>query len=200
MRQLISGLVAAAAVVTVSAAPAMACGFSSGCGSCGPVVVASPCGTPAYAPIEYGYSMGYGAAAFERLPDPTQYYYVNQGPVFSGPGNFAPVPTYSTRAVSGWGGSAYDYGYRGGVYADAFTHRYAGAPAWRGPAIYRYRGHGHYGWRHHGHYGMHRYGMHRYGMHRHGMGHGHMMRAHYGMPPRGMSQGYGRHMQMHRPY
>jgi hypothetical protein len=46
------------------------------------------------------------------LPDPVQqyhsvspapqYYYVNQGPTYSGPGNFAPYPTYQESAVSGW--------------------------------------------------------------------------------------------------
>jgi hypothetical protein len=31
-----------------------------------------------------------------------QYYYVNQGPTYTGPGNFAPYPTYQESAVSGW--------------------------------------------------------------------------------------------------
>ena len=30
-----------------------------------------------------------------------QYYYVNQGPTYSGPGNFAPYPTYQESAL-GW--------------------------------------------------------------------------------------------------
>jgi len=35
-------------------------------------------------------------------PDPVhQYYYVNQGPTYSGPGNFAPYPTYQESAL-GW--------------------------------------------------------------------------------------------------
>jgi hypothetical protein len=32
-----------------------------------------------------------------------QYYYVNQGPTYSGPGNFAPYPTYQESAL-GWDG------------------------------------------------------------------------------------------------
>ena len=33
-----------------------------------------------------------------------QYYYVNQGPTYSGPGNWAPVPTYREGGVSGYYG------------------------------------------------------------------------------------------------
>jgi len=105
MRQTISGLLAAFAVVTVSAAPAMACGWY-GCSPCGYGI---PCALPQVyvspAPV-YGYSncyTGCGGWAYERLPDPVhQYYYVNQGPTYSGPGNFAPYPTYQESAVS-WG-------------------------------------------------------------------------------------------------
>jgi hypothetical protein len=80
MRQTISGLIAAIALVTAGAVPAMACG--------GP----------------YGGCWGY-----ERLPDPEQqyhhayrgpkYYYVNQGPTFTGPGDIAPLPTYQESTV-----------------------------------------------------------------------------------------------------
>jgi hypothetical protein len=110
MRQTISGLVAAIAVATGSAAPAMACG--------GELFYVGPC-AQAYVPT-YGYSSCYsgcwagcysGCWAYERLPDPTlqyhlsyrlpQYYYVNQGPTYTGPGNFAPYPTYQEGAVSG---------------------------------------------------------------------------------------------------
>jgi hypothetical protein len=110
MRQTISGLVAAIAVMTASAAPAMACGFfQGGCAPCGEVYV-SPC-AQAYVPTN-GYSGCYGGCwAYERLPDPAlqyhlsyrlpQYYYVNQGPTYTGPGNFAPYPTYQEGAVSG---------------------------------------------------------------------------------------------------
>src|SRR5947199_9425761 len=110
MRQMISGLVAAAAVMTVGVAPASACGglfggglLGGGCGSpCGQAYV-SPCATyaQAYAPA-FTYTGGYGGCggcggglAYERLPELSpQYYHVNQGPVYSGPGNYAPPPTY----------------------------------------------------------------------------------------------------------
>ncbi|WP_420133655.1 hypothetical protein [Rhodopseudomonas sp.] len=162
MRQMISGLVAAVAVVTVSAAPALACGgglfAADGCAPCGAV---SACGSPAYLPYNYGYSAGYGSAAFERLPDPTRYYYVNQGPTYSGPGNFAPVATYDDRPVSVWRtGSAYT----GGVYANAMTHQYIGGPVATGPVVYSY------GRRHVRHH------------HRYGMYHGAAYRGHYGAP------------------
>ena len=106
MRQTISGLLAAFALVTASAAPAMACGWY-GCSPCGPAYV-NPCvASPVYvspAPV-YSYSgcgIGCGGWAYERLPDPVhQYYYVNQGPTYSGPGNFAPYPTYQESAL-GW--------------------------------------------------------------------------------------------------
>ena len=35
-----------------------------------------------------------------------QYYYVNQGPTYTGPGNFAPYPGYEEGALPGWGLSA----------------------------------------------------------------------------------------------
>jgi hypothetical protein len=88
MRQMISGLLAAAALTVAGAAPAMACGYG-------------PCSLPyGYNPYAHNY-VGWG---FERMPDPElqyhsvervpQYYYVNQGPTFTGPGAFAPLPTY----------------------------------------------------------------------------------------------------------
>jgi hypothetical protein len=144
MRQMISGLIAAMAVVTVSAVPAMACG---GCPPCGQVVV-SPCAQTYYG---HRYYSGYGYR--QQLTDPDallrpaapQYFYANQGPTFTGPGMLAPVPTYRERAVTGWRGydRGYYYGYNGGPYADATHHYYDGAPNWHGPAIYSYR------WRHH---------------------------------------------------
>src|SRR6266571_2782247 len=89
MRPTISGLVAAFAVMTVAAAPAMACG---GYGPC----------AQSYAPTPV-YSGCYSGCSWrERLPDPVQqygypaphhlqqYYYVNQGPTYTGPGNYAP--------------------------------------------------------------------------------------------------------------
>jgi hypothetical protein len=109
MRHLISGLVAAVAVM--AAAPAMACGYSS-CSPCGYV---SPCAQTYVAPVAtYGYggcNTGCGWAT-ERLAQPTQqYYYVNQGPTYSGPGNWAPQPAYQEEGVSY--GYRSHYGYRG---------------------------------------------------------------------------------------
>jgi hypothetical protein len=109
MRQTILGLVAAIAVMTAGAAPATACGgglFGS-CSPCGQAYV-GPCAEPYVAPLAaYEYSDCYAGCGWvppERLPDPElqyhsspvrhQYYYVNQGPTFSGPGAFAPYPTY----------------------------------------------------------------------------------------------------------
>ena len=98
MRQLISGMVAAVAVMAAS--PAMAwCGGYSSCSPCG----YSSCGTAYAAPfVSYSYGYGYGCGtgcggwATQRLADPQQqYYYVNQGPTYTGPGSWAPVPTYS---------------------------------------------------------------------------------------------------------
>ena len=120
MRQTISGLVAAIVVVTASAAPAMACGlFGSSC---------SPCGWAYVSPCAQGYW------AHERLPDPVQqyhhpshrvqqYYYVNQGPTFTGPGAFAPYPTYQ----EGY--------YDRGRYANVRASRYHGQ---REPVLRRY--------------------------------------------------------------
>ena len=112
MRQTISGLVAAIAVMAAGATPAMACGglFDGGCSPCG---YASPCAqsyVPAYVPTYSGCNTGCGAA-YERLPDPDlqygavsmglpQYYYVNQGPTYSGPGDFAPYPAYEEGGYS----------------------------------------------------------------------------------------------------
>src|SRR5262245_30277961 len=98
MRQTISALVAAIAVM--SAAPAMACGglFGTGCSPCAQSYVGA-CASPVYAAPVAAYSgcnTGCGGWwASERLPDPEQqYYYVNQGPAYSGPGNWAPYRTY----------------------------------------------------------------------------------------------------------
>jgi hypothetical protein len=58
MRQTISGLVAAFAVVAASAAPAMACGET-------------PCGQTYIAvPVHSGCYTGCGGWGYERLPDP----------------------------------------------------------------------------------------------------------------------------------
>ena len=78
MRHLISGLVAAVAVM--AAAPAMACGYNS-CGYSAPVYVAPP--VVAY--TSSGYNPCGGVAwGTQQLADPIeQYYYVNQGPTYS---------------------------------------------------------------------------------------------------------------------
>src|SRR5215469_3558283 len=110
MRQMISVAFAALAAVAAGAAPASACGFNP-CSPCG-----SPCAqTYGYAP-NYGYSTcgtGCGAAwSYERLAEPTtQYYYVNQGPTYSGPGAFAPYPTYQEGSITGWDGRTHPYYY-----------------------------------------------------------------------------------------
>jgi hypothetical protein len=122
MRKTISGLVAAFAVIVAGAAPAKACGF--GCSPCG---YAGPCGT---------YVQPY--AAYERLPNPEvqyhsapiaqpQYYYVEQGPTYTGPGNFAPRRFYQEQGV-------YDWGYR------PHHHRYGYHHHWRRYG-YHYRPH-----------------------------------------------------------
>jgi len=137
MRRTISALIAAMAVVTASAAPALACGFGQ---ACVPQVYVAPVCTT-----------GCGGWGHDRLPDPVlqyhsaprvhQYYYVNQGPTYTGPGAFAPFPTYQESAVSGWGAyrqRPYYYGYDGGRYADANTHYYDGVGL-EGPRVYSYR-------------------------------------------------------------
>jgi hypothetical protein len=142
MRQMISGLAAAIAVVTVSAAPALACGgLFTGSSSCGQAYVspcAQGCGT--------GYGAGYGyagAATYDRLPGSGHhpYYYVNQGPTYTGPGQFAPYPTYQETAISGWRNyeRGVDTGYDGGPYGNATNHYSDAQPYYRGPAIYSYR-------------------------------------------------------------
>jgi hypothetical protein len=111
MRYMISGLVAAVAVM--AAAPAMACGYGL-CSPCGAAYV-SPCAAPVYAApvVSYSYTNYggcYGGCGWvtERLPDPLQqYYYVNQGPTYTGPGNWAPAPVY--REGAGYGSSYYGY-------------------------------------------------------------------------------------------
>jgi len=125
MRQILSGLIAAVAVMTAGAAPAMACGYGS-CWLCG---WTSPCMQTAYVPtvtyvptaiyvptVTYVATTTYtgcgttcGGWAYQRLAEPTtQYYYVNQGPTYSGPGAFAPYPTYHEDAVPYDGGRYYN--------------------------------------------------------------------------------------------
>jgi hypothetical protein len=200
MRQMVSGLVAAAAVMTVSAAPAMACGggLFGGCSPCGQAYV-SPCAqsyAQSYAPA-FNYSSGYGGGcggcgggvAYERLPELSpQSYYVNQGPTYSGPGNFAPLPTYQESAVSGWNAYSrpYYYGYDGGPYGNATNHYYDGANV-QGPAVYSYGRRAYRPWRARTHYGYgvrpsvrYGYGVGRSYAPRYGMGYG---ARHYDVAP-----------------
>ena len=155
MRHTIKGLVAAFAVMTAGAAPAMACGF----GGCSPCAAVSPCAT-SYAPAytyapSYSYGGGGGCCGagwgYERLAEPTtQYYYVNQGPTYSGPGSFAPYPAYVENAVpsygyhSGYGyhhyrpwHHSYRYGYAPHHYA--YRHRWGHEGYyWGHPLVHRY--------------------------------------------------------------
>jgi hypothetical protein len=150
MRQTISGLVAAIAVVAASAAPAMACGggglFLGGCSPCGQAYV-SPC-APAYVPppVVLGCNNGCGGWGYERLPDPVQqyhavepvhqYYYADQGPTYTGPGDFAPYPVYREGGVSGW--SAYRH--------HPYYYGYRAHPHFRSHSFYRYHEHLRYGY------------------------------------------------------
>src|SRR6185312_3158568 len=113
MRQTTKGLLAVFAVMSAGAAtPAMACGYGGCCGA-----VVSPC-APTYAPTySYIYSSGCGHCgnswAYDRLAEPTrQYYYVNQGPTYSGPGAFAPEPVYQEDAVPAYGYHTYHHHHR----------------------------------------------------------------------------------------
>jgi|SRR5882757_4695156 len=116
MRHLISGLVAAVAVM--AAAPAMACGYT-GCGQ--PLVYAAPVATYTSSGCNPcgGVGWGYGGYGHARLADPVQqYYYVNQGPVYSGPDAWAPARVYREDTVSG-----YHYGYRAHRAYRPYYHR-----------------------------------------------------------------------------
>lgn len=146
MRHLIKGMVAAFAVMTAGAAPAMACGWS-------------PCANTYYAPT-YTYEQAYtstpaysgcggcGTAVtgwgYEHLAEPsTQYYYADQGPTYSGPGAFAPEPAYQEDAAP----TNYGYGYR--HHHHPYGYHYGYAPR-------------HYGYAHHYRYFPHHWGY-RYG-------------------------------------
>ena len=112
MRQTISGLVAAVAVMAAGVAPASAC--DTGCAPCG----YSNCGA--------GYVQTY--AGYERLPNPEvqyhhpvappQYYYVEQGPTYTGPGDFAPPRVYREEGIYGW------YGHRHWHHHHHWAHNY----------------------------------------------------------------------------
>ena len=113
MRQILKGLIAAVAVM--AAAPAMACGYA-------------PCAQPAYVAPVVGYGCNTcGGWVHERLPDPEQqYYYVNQGPTYTGPGNWAPRRVYREGAISGYGyGYNRPYHHRAHRYYHRHHHGYA---------------------------------------------------------------------------
>ena len=118
MRHLINGFIAAVAVM--AAAPAMACGYNA-CWQ--PPVYVAP--VAPVAPVAYGFAGcggcgGWGWGVRERLPDPEQqYYYVNQGPTYTGPGNWAPRRVYREGAISGYG-----YGYSRQYRVHRYYHRH----------------------------------------------------------------------------
>jgi hypothetical protein len=114
MRQTISGLVAAVAVMTASAVPAMACGGGLFTSCYQPQVYTAPVYVAPAPTYSTGCNTGCGGNwAYERLPDPVhQYYYVNQGPTYSGPGNYAPAPEYRESALPVYPRYRHGYGYR----------------------------------------------------------------------------------------
>ena len=130
MRQLIFGLIAAAAVVAAGATPASACGWG---GCCGWI---SPCAQGEYVPTTTYYVpttayIGCGGCGwgYQHLAEPTtQYYYVNQGPTYSGPGAFAPLPAYEENAIP------------------YYRHRYYGGAGYRWHHHYYHYAHRHYGY------------------------------------------------------
>ena len=166
MRHLIKGLIAAVAVM--AAAPAMACGYSACWQS--PVFIApvAPVVAAGWAPCNpcVGWTR-------ERLPDPEQqYYYVNQGPTYTGPGSFAPYPTYQEDAVVAPANYGYGYG-RGYGYGSGGVVGPYHRPYYR---PYRYGYGPRYGYLPRTHYG---YGP-RYGYaHRHAPYYGRPLRRYY---------------------
>jgi hypothetical protein len=151
MRQMIKGLLAALAVTTAGVAPAAACGYGGCCTG-----YTNPCAqtyVPTYS-YSYSYSYNYNPCGtcntgwgYERLAEPTtQYYYVNQGPTYSGPGAFAPSAAYEEEALPTWG-YGHHYGYR--------HHGYGYGNGWHHQPY-------HHSWHHYGyaprHYGYHRWG------------------------------------------
>jgi hypothetical protein len=172
MRQIISGLIAAIAVVAAGTVPASACGL-----------LESNCGQVVAAPVYSGCNCGNGWAGYEHLADPEQqygdyaapvhqYYFADQGPTYSGPGEFAPYPVYREGAL-GWGGY-HHHGYYGAYHM--------GHHGWGHPGM-RYGYHHGYSMSPRGYYGEHhnmRYGYHAGMPHHYGYGYGgHMMHRHY---------------------
>lgn len=134
MRQTISGLFTAFAVLFAGAAPAMACEYST----CSPTYYAPVYAAPTYSYVTTGCNTCGTGWGHQRLAEPeTQYYYVNQGPTYTGPGAYAPYPVYHETAVTGWAGyerapSPYGGGYYG------WHHRYH---AWHHSYRYGYMPH-----------------------------------------------------------
>jgi hypothetical protein len=194
-------LVAAIAVMTVGVVPAMACGgglFQGSCSPCGQAYV-EPCAQPqVYVAPEPVYSgCNSCGGGYERLADPVeqyhaytspvhQYYYVNQGPTYTGPGDFAPRPVYREGGMSDYRAyrhHAYRSGYEGGAGYE--------------PRVYSYRTHPRFQpWRHTG-YRYNERPVYRYGYAPHFYGHRHSMR--YGAPM-GMPRAYGYHERMMREH
>jgi hypothetical protein len=152
MRHLIKGMVAAFAVMTAGAAPAMACGWNP-CGYTYEQTYTDAAPTYAYSTPAYSGCGGCGTAVtgwgYEHLAEPsTQYYYVNQGPAYNGPGAFAPEPTYQEDVAP----TRYGYGYG---YGHGYHHAYR-------PYAHHYGWNHHYGYEHHPRYFPHHWGY-RYG-------------------------------------
>ena len=100
------------------------------CGGCGaPLVYAAPVAAYTQSACNPcgGVGWGYGGYGHARLAAPEQqYYYVNQGPTYSGPGAWAPAPVYQEETASGYG--VYHrshYGYRHHGYRP-YHHRHMG--------------------------------------------------------------------------
>jgi hypothetical protein len=137
MRQTISGVVAAIAVMTASAAPASACGytacapyaegyrsaptvFGTGCSNCG-----GSWGYDVYQRMAEPDTQYYPTA---RYSPATQYYYVNQGPTYSGPGMFAPYPTYQENALGADERAPYWHRHYHHIYHHGYAPRHYGYP------------------------------------------------------------------------
>ena len=140
MRQTISGLVAAVAVVAASAAPAMACGLKSACGRAMCRRRSIRAATAA------------AAAGYERLPDPVQQYHaagircssiitsIRARPI-PVPAISRPIRSIGKTRVSGWRGYHHRHHYYG--YHHPYYHHW-------------HAHHGFYGY--HGHITASRYG------------------------------------------
>ena len=89
MRKTISGLVAAFAVIAAGAAPAKACDTLLAVRLCQPLwqLMCSHMRPMSVCPIRK-------CSITPRPIAPPQYYYVEQGPTYTGPGNFAPRRFY----------------------------------------------------------------------------------------------------------